>query len=125
MLNGTLKDNEICHNCGEAVRLSGGLALCCPQARSVPFPSSQQATKYLKLKRGLLSFIHSQGHRIWNCPKREKWKPTDTAIPKEAQAAVSIACQVYLPLSTKEPMLAGDCVESFSLLDPRRLHRFF
>jgi hypothetical protein len=22
-----------------------------------------------------------------NCPKREKWKPTNTAIPKEAQAA--------------------------------------
>ena len=76
MLNGTLKDSEICHNCGEAVR---------SRCRQLP-------THVITAFTIRASFVVEQGHRIWNCPKREKWKPTEIAIPKEAQAAVRCMC---------------------------------
>ena len=89
MLNGTLKDSEICHNCGETVGASTR-----PRHRSLPSDATLGA---------------AQGHRIWNCPKREKWKPTETAIPKEAQAAVRHPARSLAPLPYAQCVFGG-CV---------------
>jgi hypothetical protein len=110
MLNGTLKDNEICHNCGEAVR-------CLTLTQN----SGWLAASYLNrptLVFAIFSYGAVQGHRIWNCPKREKWKPTETAIPKEAQAAVRSARPIsFLTRELRSP----STVPSHCQLQPTRL----